>query len=239
MSAGRDDCLDLPPRRTRGHMRIALTVDNGPDFAVTPDVLRVLERRGVKATFFVVGERLANPEQHAIARDAHDAGHGIGNHTYSHGTPFGLLEDPAIAISEILRTADLLGDLTGREPLFRPSTQGGPIDARTFNSLAIDYLVRGGYTCVLWNNLPRDWIDPHGWPDRAVATCMAHGDDETSVLVLHDVVPEAMLQLDRFLGSMLDANATFVQEFPDSCVPIRRGQCTPLLAEIVARSLVQ
>jgi peptidoglycan/xylan/chitin deacetylase (PgdA/CDA1 family) len=217
-------------------MRIALTIDNGPENTVTPRVLEDLDRRGIKATFFVVGERLLTPEHRALARAARDAGHLIGNHTYTHGTPFGLLENPQDAIDEIARTAELLGNLAGDELLFRPSTQGGPMDARTFNPAAVKYLTEGGYSCVLWNNLPEDWIDPQGWPERAAQTCRSLG-DETSVVVVHDILPEAMLKLGSFLDKMLTRGATFVQEFPDSCVPIRRGQPTPLLDEISARPL--
>lgn len=215
-------------------MRIALTIDNGPDMSVTPRVLDTLEARGILATFFVVGERLQVAEQRALARAAHAAGHRIGNHTYSHGTPFGLLEDQSVAVEEIARTAGLLGDLVGEEPLFRPSAQGGPIDARIFNDRAVDHLSVNGYTCVLWNNLPRDWEDHTGWPERALATCLAQK-EETNVIVLHDFVPEAMVGLGRFLDTLLSRGATFVQTFPDSCVPIRSGRRTPLLDEIMAR----
>jgi peptidoglycan/xylan/chitin deacetylase (PgdA/CDA1 family) len=219
-------------------MRIALTIDNGPDVVVTPRVLDVLDRRGIKGTFFVVGERLLVPEHRALARAAREAGHLVGNHTYTHTTPFGLLENPQDAVDEITRSAELLGDLTGDEPLFRPSTQGGPMDARTFNPAAVKHLTEGGYTCVLWNNLPEDWIDPIGWPERAARTCKSLG-DETSVIVIHDILSEAMLKLDGFLDEMLSNGATFVQDFPDSCVPIRRGQPTPLLKEITARPIPQ
>ena len=60
---------------------LTLTFDNGPDPETTPQVLDVLARRGIRATFFVVGERLAAPGGHALAAAAQAAGHWIGNHT--------------------------------------------------------------------------------------------------------------------------------------------------------------
>ena len=46
---------------------VALSFDNGPDPAVTPRVLDVLARRGVKASFFVLGKSLASPERRKLA----------------------------------------------------------------------------------------------------------------------------------------------------------------------------
>ena len=51
--------------------RVSLTIDNGPDPQVTPRVLDVLEQRGVPATFFVLGSRLADAENRRLAERAH------------------------------------------------------------------------------------------------------------------------------------------------------------------------
>ncbi|MBX3472778.1 MAG: polysaccharide deacetylase family protein [Planctomycetes bacterium] len=63
--------------------RVALTFDDGPDAKFTPGVLRVLQEKGVPAAFFCVGKRVEqNPE---LARQIHDQGHLIGNHSFHHG----------------------------------------------------------------------------------------------------------------------------------------------------------
>ena len=62
---------------------VALSFDNGPDPAVTPGVLDVLARRGVKATFFVLGKNLASAERMKLAQRAAAEGHRIGNHSFS------------------------------------------------------------------------------------------------------------------------------------------------------------
>jgi len=63
---------------------IALTYDDGPDPESTPALLDLLKQRGVKATFFVVGEKVrAHPE---VVRRCHDEGHTVANHSHRHGT---------------------------------------------------------------------------------------------------------------------------------------------------------
>lgn len=61
---------------------VALTFDDGPDPASTPALLDLLKSRGVRATFFVVGERVrAHPE---LVRRCHAEGHELGNHSHTH-----------------------------------------------------------------------------------------------------------------------------------------------------------
>ncbi|SDJ19469.1 polysaccharide deacetylase family protein, partial [Alteribacillus bidgolensis] len=60
--------------------RVALTFDDGPEDTYTPQILEILKRKGVKATFFVVGERVKEyPER---LRQIYREGHAIGNHTW-------------------------------------------------------------------------------------------------------------------------------------------------------------
>jgi len=54
---------------------LTLTFDNGPEPDVTPHVLDVLRAEEVKATFFVLGAKLADPGRHALARRAFAEGH--------------------------------------------------------------------------------------------------------------------------------------------------------------------
>jgi peptidoglycan-N-acetylglucosamine deacetylase len=81
----------LGPNWTRlpnGAGRVALTIDDGPDPEVTPAVLDLLARHGVRATFFLIGERVAqHPE---LARRIVREGHEIGNHTEHHRYIFSL-----------------------------------------------------------------------------------------------------------------------------------------------------
>jgi peptidoglycan/xylan/chitin deacetylase (PgdA/CDA1 family) len=77
----------LPVRKGRAsHKYVSLTFDDGPDPFFTPSILDILKETGVKATFFLVGQKASqHPE---IARRIVAEGHGIGNHTYSHLHPY-------------------------------------------------------------------------------------------------------------------------------------------------------
>ena len=87
-------------RLPAGGTAVALTFDDGPDPAVTPRLLELLARHGVRATFFCVGERVAQyPE---LARRISREGHEIGNHTEHHRYVFSLF-GPAAMRREIVR----------------------------------------------------------------------------------------------------------------------------------------
>ncbi len=200
---------------------LTLSFDNGPEPEATPRVLDVLRERGIKATFFVIGEKLADPERRLLAARAHREGHWIGNHTYTHSVPLGLQPDREAAEHEIVRTQRLIGGLAHPQRWFRPFGGGGNLDQRLLKPSVVDHLCNGGYSCVLWNAIPRDWDDPDGWTDRALAQCRAQ---PWSLMVLHDLPSGAMRHLEAFLDAANEAGARFRQDFPPDCVPIRAGK---------------
>ena len=123
----------------------ALTFDDGPHPVYTPQVLRILEKHGAKATFFMVGKAASQyPE---IVKDVAGAGHVIGNHSWDH--PY-LPNIP----SRIGRLKQLWNCARATAPhcqrLFRPpfGAQDAKIrfDARLF-----------GYKVILWNVSAQDW----------------------------------------------------------------------------------
>ncbi len=217
--------------------QVTLTFDNGPEPDVTPLVLEVLRRRGLLATFFVLGKKLADPARFTLAQRAHAEGHWIGNHTYTHARPLGdCVGAPGHAVSEIARTQQAIGALAHSDRLFRPFGGGGLLGSHLLSPEARDHLLADRYTCVLWNAVPGDWRDPEGWPDRALQQCLAL---PHALLVLHDLPGGAMRHLDRFLGRLADAGARFRRDFPDDCVPIRRGEVTGPLDRYVAAATTQ
>ncbi|MGZ5803372.1 MAG: polysaccharide deacetylase family protein [Xanthobacteraceae bacterium] len=197
---------------------LTLTFDNGPEPEVTPVVLDVLARRNLRATFFVIGEKLSQPDRYALTERAE--GHWIGNHSYTHSRPFGLRNEADLSEREIGRTQDAIGKLAHPKKLFRPFGGGGNLDRRLLNSDVVDYLERERYTCVLWNAIPRDWDDPDGWVDRALAQCRAQ---PWTLMVLHDLPTGAMRHLDRFLDEVGTAGGRIRQDFPPACLPIVEG----------------
>lgn len=210
---------------------VTLTFDNGPEPEVTPGVLEVLRRRGLQATFFVLGHKLA--AHRALAERAHAEGHWIGNHTWNHAAPLGQAPDEAaVAEAEIGRTQAVIGDLSHPDRLFRPVGGGGALGPHLLSGAALDHLARGGFTCVTWNAVPGDFRDPEGWPEVALAQCEG---PEPVVLVLHDLPNGAMRHLDRFLGRLAERGARFAQDFPESCLPMRRGAAGAAMDGFVTR----
>jgi peptidoglycan/xylan/chitin deacetylase (PgdA/CDA1 family) len=209
---------------------VSLSFDNGPDPDVTPRVLDVLARRGVRASFFVLGSRIEASEGRRLVARAVEEGHWVGNHSYSHTTPLGEDDDGAVE-REIAATERLLAPFAGATRLFRPFGGGGKIGPHLLSRAALDYLTAQAYSCVLWNVVPEDWVDAEGWVERALAGARREAE---ALVVLHDVVGPAMERLDRFLGSLLDEGFGVVQPFPASCVPVREGAIVADVRGIVA-----
>lgn len=216
---------------------VTLSFDNGPEPEVTPHVLDVLARYGIKATFFVIGSKIGEPAHRRLCERARDEGHFIGNHTFTHSVPLGLSSDPDVAEAEIAAAERLIGDLAHPDRFFRPYGGGGNLDGGLLNRRVVDHLTRERYTCVLWNAIPRDWDDPDGWVDRALAQAQAQ---EWSLMVLHDLPTGAMRNLENFLDRAAAAGIGFRQDFPPDCVPIVRGEIVrpiePYMADIAALS---
>ena len=205
--------------------RVTLSFDNGPDAEVTPAVLDTLARRGVKATFFVVGQRLAAGR--APSERAHAEGHWIGNHTWSHSVPFRERGDADYVRAEIDGTQREIGALTHPRRLFRPFGGQGRLDG-AINATAARHLAEGGYSCILWNVVPGDFRDRDGWVETALRQVE---EVDWPLVVLHDVDAGAMRHLDRFLGLLVDRGAAFTQAFPPSCIAIERGRPTATLTK--------
>ena len=129
---------------------IALTIDDGPSPVYTPQVLRVLEKYGVRATFSMVGENVSYYP--AIAREVAEAGHTIINHTWDHA------KLPTLSASrqraEIALATDAIHAATGVHPhMFR-----APYGAWSREALA--YCARTRLIPLDWSVDPRDWSRP-------------------------------------------------------------------------------
>jgi peptidoglycan/xylan/chitin deacetylase (PgdA/CDA1 family) len=103
------------PAASRARGEVALTIDDGPDPAVTPQVLALLAEHDARATFFCVGERV---ERYAdLARDIVRRGHTIENHSQHHRHNFSLL-GPGGMKAEIAQAQDSILEVTGSRPRF-------------------------------------------------------------------------------------------------------------------------
>lgn len=212
--------------------RLAYTFDNGPWPGATDRLLDFLAERGIKATFFVVGERLADTGGRELVERAAAEGHWIGNHTYTHTTPLGQ-DGPAERVRhEIGDTERLIGDLAHPRKLFRPNGSGA-LGSHILSRDALKYLSDNRYTMVTWNSVPGDWIAPHeDWLPRAEADLE---DLDWSVLVLHDKFIADMLDtLAEFHEGLLRRGVEVVQDFCPTCLPIENGVAHQSVKELVA-----
>lgn len=199
--------------------KVTLSFDNGPS-ETTGKVLDCLLRHDVRATFFVMGEKLREPSHMAVAMRAAEEGHWIGNHTFTHTTPLGDL-DAKTAVWEFEQTERMLAPLRLKEKLFRPYGRGGGLGRNLLQLAVVEKMREKGYSCVLWNCVPEDWLKPEAWVEAALSDCATR---EWSVVVLHDLPTGAMDRLSEFIVRLEEEEFQITQEFPDDCVPIRNGR---------------
>lgn len=200
--------------------RLTLTFDNGPDPAVTPRVLDLLDARAIRAHFFVLGRALLDPVCRPIVARAHRAGHAIGNHSFTHETPLGLDASEDLIEREITATEALLRPLAPGPKRFRPFGGGGAIGPHLLRDDVVEHLRRERFSCALWNSVPRDWVEPETWVDRALADCARL---DHTVLVLHDVPGACLAKLEPFLDECAARRVEFTLQFPSDCLPINEG----------------
>ena len=126
---------------------VALTFDDGPHPQGTPAFLDALERKGLKATFFLVGEQVAG--RPSLAAEIVARGHEIGLHSYDHRAATWL--SPRAFRDDLDRAADAVAQATGLAPeLYRP-----PRGVFSYSALA--EVRRRGLFPVLWAADGRDW----------------------------------------------------------------------------------
>jgi len=159
----------------RNRLRIALTFDDGPNEPYTSNVLHILKRYRIKATFFLVGQNaLRHPE---TCRQIVAAGNAIGNHSHGHSKSLCLRRGKAVA-RDIEAAHQAIYECTGLEPtLFRPPHGfRSPWLMRTVRNL--------GYTVVTWDNMTSDWnAETSG--DEIVLAILRRA-KPGGVIVLHD-----------------------------------------------------
>ena len=157
----------------RGSKQIALTYDDGPNDPHTLKLLDVLAKHSVRATFFMIGRYVR--QRPDIARAVAQAGHVIGNHSFTH--PLLIFESAAQTRTEFLGCRSALQDVIGKHSnLFRPPFGGRrPATLRIAREL--------GLQPVMWNVTGYDWNAPPAMViENKVARQMRGGD----VILLHD-----------------------------------------------------
>lgn len=180
--------------------QIALTFDDGPHPTLTPRVLEILERYGVPATFFMVGQNVLNyPE---AAKKVIEAGHEVGNHTFTH-PHIPRLNEHAI-MDEIGKCEDALEELCEYRPHLLRTPQGALTPSLERCLLEDDYIL------VLWSLDTRDWENKStACIVRTVLDRVQAGD----IILMHDFIghnsktPEA---LEKIIPILLSEGYEFV-----------------------------
>jgi peptidoglycan/xylan/chitin deacetylase (PgdA/CDA1 family) len=156
-----------------GSRQIALTYDDGPNDPHTLRLLEILAKHGVRATFFLIGRYVR--QRPDIAREIVQAGHIVGNHTFTH--PLLIFKSEKEIRQQLSECRDALQDAIG-EPsnLFRPPFGGRrPAVLRVARELGLE--------AIMWNVTGYDWnAPPAAVIERKVAKQIRGGD----VILLHD-----------------------------------------------------
>jgi peptidoglycan/xylan/chitin deacetylase (PgdA/CDA1 family) len=187
---------------------LLLSFDDGPDLEGTPLILDELDRRGVKAIFFVTGWRFAGQRPEDLARRdlvrkiaAH--GHLVANHTFTHHN---LCENPAEQTAEIDDNSELIAMSTGVWPLLFRAPYGGYC-----RSLEAALALRG-LPDLGWN------LDPQDWKNRSeeavfnyVVSKLGHLRGR-GILLLHDTHLASVNALPRLLDWLARDNRRAVDE---------------------------
>lgn len=163
----------------RGSKQVALTYDDGPNDPHTLKLLDVLAKHNVRATFFMIGRYVQ--QRPDIARAVTQAGHVIGNHTFTH--PLLIFKSADETRRELVDCDKALTDAIGEHSkLFRPPFGGRrPVTLRIARSLGLE--------TVMWNVTGYDWDAPPAAVIEKKVVGQMHGGD---VILLHDGGHKAM-----------------------------------------------
>ena len=183
-SAGEADELVYHSRRN-DRMEIALSFDDGPHPRLTPVILDILSEYGIKATFFMVGENVGYYPD--AARAVVEAGHEIGNHTFSHRR-FGRMDEEDLR-REIIACEKAIASVTSNPVRFIRPPEGQMSDA------VRRVLGDSDYRIILWDVDTRDWAHtPPAEITRHILDTVQAGD----IILMHDFIgrnsptPEAL-----------------------------------------------
>ncbi len=169
---------------------LALTFDDGPSAELTPKLLDLLRKEGIRATFFVIGSNVqAHPD---IARRIVAEGHEIANHSWSHP------QLPRLGAErleqEIQNTTDIIEQTTGqRVTMMRPPY--GAINERVKHAIIKTH----GLDLLMWSVDPRDWTRPG---PEAIERRLLAGAAPGAIMLCHDIhsgtiaaMPDTIAQL--------------------------------------------
>jgi peptidoglycan-N-acetylglucosamine deacetylase len=172
---------------------IFLTFDDGPVPEITPEVLKILERRSVRATFFCIGDNVRKYPD--LFQQVISAGHAIGNHSFNHmngwKTPTGQYVDNVMQCNEYFTTT-----------LFRPPY--GRFSVSQY------FVLRKHFKFILWSILSCDY-SPGVTPDQCFGNVMKYT-TTGSIILFHDSIKakeKVLFALPRAIDQLLEKGFRF------------------------------
>lgn len=187
---------DAPQRASYSSCRvdgpyIAMTFDDGPHPFLTPRLLDMLKARGIRATFFLIGQNAA--EYPDIVRRIAAEGHEIGNHSWSHPQLTKL--SPAALREEIDRTSSTIAEIIGK-PLLVMRPPYGATSAYINHWMNHEF----GMKVILWS------VDPLDWKYRNSARVerrILAGAKPGAIILSHDIHATTVAAMPEVFDSLL------------------------------------
>ena len=214
-AADNDDLATVDEEKT-----VYLTFDDGPS-ARTGEILDILDRYGIKATFFVVGTRNDNDEDRAMMRRIVEAGHTLGMHSYTHDYKliYASVED---CLADFYRVYQLIYDATGAYPTIL-RFPGGSINGYNgaFYQSLLAEVTRRHFVYFDWNVATGDAVgtaDPEELARNALRNCSSL---RRAMILMHDSGGKrgTVEALPAIIEGYRDAGFTFAALTPE-VVPV-------------------
>jgi peptidoglycan/xylan/chitin deacetylase (PgdA/CDA1 family) len=187
--------------RKAGKNQVALTFDDGPKnkyTEYTDELLGVLKRKDVKATFFVLGRDVALNS--FDVKKIFDAGHVVANHAYSHDNL--LLKNYDEILQELRSCSQLIETITGKRPRYVRPPFG------KYNSMVLKAFENEGLTMVHWTNNPGDY---QGWDmGRELAEEILKFRKPGDIILLHLGVPLTIEAVEIIIDAYREAGCEFI-----------------------------
>ena len=180
--------------KTADKNKVAITFDDGPNPEYTVELLEGLQKRGVKATFFVLGAEVEKYPD--IVKKIDDGGHLIGVHSYEH-VNFGQIGDEA-AIEQIEKTQEAIHNVTGKYAGYIRPPYGCWKKSLDVEVPLIE---------VLWDIDPLDWATKDA---DTVVQRILKGVTEGSIILLHDASQSSVQAALSVIDILQQENYEFV-----------------------------